>query len=537
MAGYDYEAFKKEIHGLFGDGTPDPTSAEYLIRTAASAKGLPEFAARLLSELKSPQAFTPKDQPVTSDDASQIEPFALIYLGESLYAGRHLSPECHIIYQGWDGVVDVQATLVGKLDREDWNTAPEPDRCGSGKWKFLQSLSLTHASGPCQEGEYRIVLTCRFRGSSTQPGSAWKGSVKFKVTGNGSGTLEVNAGEQSLVNLAGVDVTSLLTKFSNVKIVGGGNALINIQSFMTELAKSNTLERGGDASMATIRLDQLDEPWRVQRKNVRGRLDLSPERRLLFYAQNSLTIGRMRPYSSDQTHTDICLWLQPRGVNHHDDYTNAISRQHLQLSIQNGQVLLADPRDKATQTSVPSFIDGLPLDGSKQLGFATNWSTFSTILRPGQAEPKTVELRFRRFRQDESFARQVKSLLMSEFPSAESDNPWLREKAGMDAVLIERARMHDELDGREAYLMVLGAVMIGTNPDCPIRIQQDGIQPDHAILSYWNGHFRIIPFNDAVVRSNGRHIRPGHVGTLALGDSLQLGSISLKLDTATQHGL
>jgi hypothetical protein len=177
---------------------PPGTDLKAMIRQNAAAAQYTEYVDRLIAELVPPDA--PSE--VVPSSAPTVEPFLLFYLGGSAQAGGHLSPECHVVFDGWDGDVEVEAKLPPTLDQVGWDERPRLRQLLSGSWQFHQTVPLTRNTAPCPPGEYLVAFEIHFRNSPEAPDSSWHGSFKFHVTAQGSSELVIAGDGNSLVNMA-----------------------------------------------------------------------------------------------------------------------------------------------------------------------------------------------------------------------------------------------------------------------------------------------------------------------------------------------
>lgn len=555
MAQIDYDQCKQHLQKMLPFLVPGMKVDDF-IRYQAVLGGFEEYIDRLVMEIAQETESSidgadsgPSGQssglPPTAEAPVEREPFILFYLGDTVCAGGHLSPECHVIHEGWDGRIEIEAILSETLDQVGWRATPDLIQLASGSWLFHQTVPLTRNSNPCPPGTYAIRFTCHFRDSCRHEDSSWHGSFKFQVTGQGGGELVIASDGNSLTNLAAVDLSSMLQRFSKIRLESSGNALINWQSFESALKQEPAIVEGrGTASMTPVKLAKFLQPRRrgiigpIARKCLEGRFDLPNGRRVLIYAKNQVILGRNRPKTED-AHTDIAVRLYPRNETR-DALTRFISRQHLEISATQGQIHLHDPRGSSAQQAVPAQANRLPLPEKRSFPHSRHGisysSTFGSSLTAND-QPPQLGLLIRSFQESVPRAQLIRNTLQTTIGQNDFDESWLRDESGLDALLIERRSTCDELNGLEAYLLVMGIVLIGSNHDCPLRIEHPGIRPDHAILCHWDGQFRILPIDDAPVVCNGRRIHPDGIGTLPAGGTLKLGELELTFDAPLQFGL
>ena len=537
MSEAPYENLRRMLSRLLQAelATGKPPTADYIRILANSLNASEEIAARLVADLCAPQ--------VTNEvAASDAAPFLLIRLGEDLRPGAHLSPEFHLLHAGWDGEVLVESTIDGALDRSGWQERPRLTEERNGYWIFHQALPLTVNGAPCPCGEYRLEFECRFFGSALQSDSTWRGWIRFRVVDHGASgpTLEVVSDGQGLVNLHGLD----LKRFSCLRFEARDKSLVNLQSFLAAVEQVSPDDSGKDSSqpsMIPVTLRLLTARFAVKsipRPTYQARLDLPGGRRVLLFAQNSVMLGRNRPHSSMDEPTDIALRMLPRS-EFHDSLTRSISQQHLSVSVADGRVTLGDPRRAESRNRFPAFVNRIPLGESRSAPPSARAMTYTTTLGDRQSAtdlPPQIGLEIHTFSETD-IAHDVQTHLRTRSPKERGQGLWLRDAAEMDAVLIERAANTDDLNGQEAYLLVLGVVLIGRDVRCPIRVDDPGIRDLHAVLCHWEGHFRVLPVDDAPVRCGPRSLTRGECATLQFGSMLCLGEVKLSFDKPLQIGL
>lgn len=535
MSDSHYEGLRQmlsqHLQSEYGAGIPP--SADYIRSIATGLNASEEITAQLVADLCTPQA--------ADEISSDIAPFLLIRLGEDLRPGAHLSPEFHLLHANWDGEVSVEATIHGALDRQGWDDRPRLTDERNGYWIFHQALPLTVNGVPCSYGEYRLEFECRFHSSTDQSDSTWRGWIRFRVVDQGAlgQTLEVVSDGQGLVNLHGLD----LKRFNRLRFESRDNSLINLQSFLAAVEEATPKHSGQDSqpSMIPVKLRPLSDKIGVRaapRTNRQARLDLPAGRRVLLFAQDSVMLGRNRPHSAVDDPTDIALRMMPRS-EFHDSLTRNISQQHVSVSVVDGRVTLSDPRRADSRNRFPAFVNRAPLGDARRVQHSSRSITYTTTFAEKLSDtdrPSQIGLEIQSFAEPE-ISRGVQSLLQSRIGDCRSQPVWLREAAGLDAVMIERTANSDDLNGLEAYLLVLGVVLIGHDERCPIRLDGPGVRDLHAVLCHWDGHFRILPVEDAEVRCGSRVLKRGECGTLMFGSTLRLGEVELRFDKPLQFGL
>lgn len=524
MANSDYETIRAKIRQNLQAFSGDPQYAT-LIRQSAVLLNCPEFADQLVAEL-CPQ------------------PFLLVYTNAAPRTGEQVTPEFHLIFAGWRGNAKVEAELIGNINRDGWNSKPDLRHLESG-WKFTQTVSLVNGDKNCLPGEYRVEFTCHFLDSHEQVISSWRGSLVFNVTTAGSTEFVIRGGDESVINLAGVDLESVLKRYSRVEIYGGKDALINIQSFISTLKSDDAIQSGGNASITTVRLEPLRGPIiDVKRWCFSGRFDLPSGRRVLVYGRNSVVLGRNRPNHPIEKHTDITSRLHPDVVDQPypgsepESMSGRLSRQQLEISISNKQIHFRDPRDPIRQSTYPAYVNYIPLVDKRTLDLAQHAISYSMPLVPGdnpRQSSRQFSLQLKPFG-EKGLVSKMADVLRSTIGSPLTETEWLREESGIDALLIERVNTCDTLNGMEAYLLVMGVVLIGSGIDCPFRIDHPDILPYHAMLCHWDGNFHVIPTAGANVAVDGYPLQDGGVRSLNRGSLLKLGNLTLKFDEPTQFG-
>ena len=555
MSGLSFEVFRQ----FLGDQirlNPPPNIESY-IKSSANFAGFAEFTEELLAEFLAPEHVDESQpQPETQPEP---QPFLLFQMGNVVSAGSHLSPEFHVIFEGWDGTVEVEATLSAGLDQHGWVSNPKViplERI----WRFHQTIRLTTDSNDCRPGDYLIDFTCHFRNSGIHRDSSWYGSFKFQVAVQRQGELIISTEGNSLVNLSG-DLLSLVQDFRTIRIDGAANSLVNLQAFESALGQTAQKKADATTTMTTIKLIRIRNPEpvvhrRIARPCVEGRFDLPDGRRVLIYARDQVILGRNRPKRDPAAPTDIALRLWPENEVR-AKLNDLISRQHLWVTARNGEIEFRDQRSATSAEASPAHVNGVLLQGSRTVSHSSGVIEYSTSvarplnsggvdhggvnpgINPGgiHSERRLIGLSLRSFQQAQGAVQRTYESLRRLVGTEDFNQTWRRHEAGLDAVLIERGGNMDELNGREAYLLVLGMVMMGTNHDCPCRIPHRSIRPDHAILCHWDGQFRILPLEEAFVACDGRTIQPGKIGTISIGSKLQLGDLELTFDGAEQFGL
>ena len=335
-----------------------------------------------------------------------------------------------------------------------------------------------------------------------------------------------------------------LKRFNRLRFEARDNSLINLQSFLAAMEQA-TLEpsqQDSRPSMIPVKLRPQEDKIGVRavpRPNRLAQLYLPSGRRVLLFAQDRVMLGRNRPHSAVDDPTDIALRMMPRS-EFHDSLTRNISQQHLSVSVADGRVTLSDPRRADSRSRFPAFVNQAPLGDARSVPHSSRPITFYTTTlgeRLSATEPPPqIGLEVQTFAEPD-ISREVLSRLPSPRHDSESQQAWLRELAGMDAVLMERTANSDKLNRLEAYLLVLGVVLIGRDERCPIRLDGPGVRDSHAVLCHWDGQFRVLPIEDADVRCGNRHLNRGECGTLTIGSTLRLGEVELRFDKPLQFGL
>jgi hypothetical protein len=550
---------------------PAGIDPEFFIRSQAQLGGFPEYADQLVGEFIKPTigAFdaqertptgspepdsmssesnrpasrppvsgeTPASPPQATSVDSVPEPFMLFYLGNAVHPGTQLSPEFRVVFAGWNGTVRVEATLHEALDQSTWKTSPELVQEGPGIWKFFESIPLKGRDGlACLPGTYLVKFTCYFRSQGHV--TSWRGGFSFDVTEKESRELVISSEGNSLTNLAAVDLTSMLRKFSKVQINTGGNALVNLQGFESAL-KEAPPSGGGTATMTSIKLHEFGGFRPPPDQCTEGRFDLPNGRRILLYARSGVMLGRNRPNQPQGQPTDIALRLYPRDASR-DALSMLVSQQHLEIRAADGRIHLRDPRKPVSRDSAPAHANNQPLVEQVAIDHSEHGVNYTTYFKSGSGvgiPAPQLGLRIHSFRQPHSWVQDILTFLRFAVDQLDFGKAWHRDETGLDALLIERERTCDELNGREAYLLVHGIVLIGSDARCPLRIEHPSVQTRHAILCNWDLQFRIIPIDDAPVVCNGLPIRRGQVGTLRPGNVLKLGEAELTFETPQQYGL
>ena len=433
----------------------------------------------------------------------EATPFLLIHLTKNPRPGDQLTPECHIRYAGWDSQVLVRPRVVGQLDE-----LPEPPRIdsvasASGHWIFHQPISLKKDGEHCQTGEYVIHFDCHFhKDAGGKFDSEWTGWVKFRVYDDRNNqVLEIESEGHGKINLNGVD----LHRFATVKFKAGEWGCVNAQQFREDLCRetSQSTDFASQTSVVLIQLYPKASPPPPMRSNTVARIDLPSDRRIVLFAQEELILGRNRPDPlATEYRTDVALRMLPR-TEDNNSISEKISRVHLKISACKGQVEFFDPRDIAQRSAKPATLDGHSLPATPiSLLPGRPYHYESTLGSLEQIGLDIIAIR------DEQAADHLQEPL-DRIPRRRNSSTWKRDSSHLDALLIERSGFSDDSNGREAYLMLMGAVLIGSAPHCAIRISGPGVQPEHAALVHWDGQFRLMSWGRAPVTCDQQELKPG----------------------------
>lgn len=463
-------------------------------------------------------------------DTQQPVPYILFNFGKgNLMPGDSLAAEGHLFFLGREGSVRIHMSIDGRLDKDNWKESPPPSRVASGYWTFPQSLSLTHGGQFCQNGTYWMYFECIFDGSHH---SAWEGRVQMTVSqSEGGPKLVINSGDHSLVNLNGVD----LRKFSLIQIQTSGNALVNVQAMLEALqaeAAANP-DVSKQFEMIPVQLRRKDPPAAPKPPCSAARFDLSNGRRIVLFAQEELILGRNRPDPhAHLDRTDVAIRILPRSEQN-DAISKKISRQHLRLVVEKGRVELHDPRDDTHKSAKPATWNGDPLPLAPVELIPERRYHYKTVL--GQDE----RIGFDVFAFHDNRSAEFLQGLLSQIAKTGSSTTWRRESSCYDALLIERSGFSDDYNGREAYLMLMGAVLIGSSPHCAIQIHGPGVQPEHAALVHWDGQFRLTPWGRAPLLCDGNAIHFGDLIVLTPRENhtLHFGETAVHFRPRAQLGL
>ena len=492
-------------------GRPSKEQAQYMAANLA----LPEMQMlEIVDELWPTEVVHPQE----------ATPFLLIHLTKNPRPGDHLIPECHIRYAGWDGQVIVSPRLVGELD-ELRDKAPQihSGDFGSGHWIFHQTISLTKDGNDCQTGEYLMQFDCHFHSGTTGFNSDWTGWIKFRVNDvRDNQVLEIESEGHGKINLNGVD----LKRFTTLKFRAADRGCVNVQSFLEELSRetSQGTNPASQTSVVPIPLRPKGSPPPPMRDNTAARIDLSADRRIVLFAQEQLILGRNRPDPlATEYRTDVALRMLPRTVDN-NSISEKISRQQLKISACDGQVEFKDMREIAQRAAKPATLDGLSLPATPiPMVPGRPYHYASTLGDLEQIGFDIIAIR------DEQAADHLQEPLERIPRRRNSSATWKRNNSQLDALLIERSRFSDNSDGREAYLMLMGAVLIGSAPHCAIRINGPGVRPEHAALVHWDGQFRLMSWGRAPVTCDQHDLKPGQFITLnpTPGHRLRFGEVEV----------
>lgn len=550
-----YDSVREFVRQQLSSGTATNERPDEVIRSFAGNLGLaPEMTDRLVADLARPEEpRVPQMRGVAADSAplgssslgngqeKSEDPFILIDLGQNQRPGAHLTAMFHVFWPGYAGKAHVSTQISSALKQPDWKQRPSLHREAPGYWSFHNSFFLRHQhENDHAYGEYFIEVTCRFPDVSSNTCECWRATLRFEVVGadSDSSQLEIVADGQGLINLHGLN----LTDYARVRMELRGNSLVNMQSFQDQLEKqAKALPSAGTRkSVKPIRMKPLPDgiesdegaaPLPVGTPAARARLDLPGGRRLLLLAQETAVFGRSRTGVSSNTPgtaaTDVTLAFLPRTAER-DRCTRGISRNHLAVRVGYRQLELRDPREAAPAADCPAFVDGTPLAKtftrllpSPPLHYATR---FYGTPDPSQSGGAELQLEFHTLAQDgPAWTAQttLQHLHHTQLPSP--TQRWLRDRTGVDVVRVERTNNPDELNGVEAYLLVMGIVLIGSDEDCAVRLTGSGVRPHHAALAHWGGAFWCLPIGDAPVRLDGRPLKPQSAAPLATSSSLQVG--------------
>lgn len=455
-------------------------------------------------------------------------PRLLVDLGrEPLRPGLHLAPHCHVLYQGWDGDVTVRTWIEGHLDKRGWQEFPRLDREDVGYWTLHQALSLMCDEGKeCRPGTYLIHFECNFH-SPVESGafeSSWTGWLRLTVPGGQSSrTLEIESDGHGLVNFNGVD----LTKFTSVKLRAGDISLVNFQPFEQALDDEPKSDAGRQPSQViSIPLRRRSTARNLPERPVTtARFDLPDGRRVLLYAQDKLILGRNRPGNNDKP-TDVTLRLLPRTEENMAISEGTLSRQQLIVTVRDRHVAVSDPRENDRRIAIPASIDGELIGPSSIV--LKNGRTHKYACKLG--DQYAIGLGIASYCDDRLADHlQIQLTQLRNQIRRPHQTAWQRDQAGVDAVRIDRTANTDSFNGRESYLMVLGAVLIGSSEDCPIRIDGEHVLPEHAVLIHSDGQFRLMPLGNALVSIDQRDLPPGQFTQLRPENRQWIGIGSLEV--------
>ena len=452
----------------------------------------------------------------------EATPFLLIHLTKNPRPGDHLLHECHIRYAGWDGQVIVRPRLVGELDElREKNPPIYAGDYGSGHWLFHQTISLTKEGYVCQTGEYLMQFDCHFH-SGKGFDSEWTGWIKLRVIDDRDNqTLEIESEGHGKINLNGVD----LKRFTTLKFRASEQGCVNVQSFLEELSRETSQGTNPASQTAVVPIPlrpkgSLPPPMR---SNTVARIDLPSDRRIVLFAQEELILGRNRPDPhATEYRTDVALRMLPR-TEENNSVSMKISKQQLKISACDGQVEFADMRDIAQRADKPAMLDGHSLPATAiSLLPGRPYHYESTLGYLEQVGLDIIAIR------DEQAADHLQEPL-ERIPRRRNSSTWKRDSSQIDALLIERSGFSDDSNGREAYLMLMGAVLIGSAPHCAIRISGPGVHPEHAALVHWDGQFRLMSWDRAKVTCDQHELKPGQFITLnpTPGHRLRFGEVEV----------
>jgi hypothetical protein len=501
-----------------------------------------------------------------SGEVSGEDPFALIDLGQNIRPGAHVTAMFHLFKPGHDGHVDVAAQISKALLHPHWEEGPVMLPEAPGYWVFYNPFHLRHAdANDLAGGSYLIKLEAKF---TTRDGSSsrWWACLLFHVseTKGGATEVEIVADGTSLINLHGLD----LNRFAKVTMRAEGNSLVNFQSFLEQLEKETEKAPAVTTreSVKPIRMKPMGrevrsaplpapriEPLRETPAEVslpappamplsRARLDLPDGRRLLLLPQESLMFGRLRTGRLDagSQANDVTLRFLPSNPDR-DRLTEMVSRNQLSIRAEAGRIVFRDPRSAGSAATCRATIDGTPLHGEAAYSVTTSCLRYDVRLgASGQARTAATALQLEIHTQTYDAAAQAAERTLTAMPSGRFPSPgqrWLRERAGIDAVRIERANNPDDLNGWETYVLLAGALVVGSGDDCAARLAGSGILSQHAALVHWGGAFWCVPLEGATVHCDGRIFRAGEAASLTAGTTLRLGDCELKFQPFAQYFL
>jgi len=200
---------------------------------------------------------------------------------------------------------------------------------GEGKWIFDTHFCLTTEGADCAPGSYKISLKVALISPCDNISHVYESVLKIEV-GNSSGgkTLEISGGDDSLVNLQGLD----FDQFNTVKLSASGATALNLHK-AENLLKTGLEKKSGKVAKYMLRCcDDLAEwvPSNVlicSNSENYGKisLNLSNGNRILLASLSGCTFGRNKD-------ADVVLRLFPRNAEN-DELTMSISRYHFSAEL------------------------------------------------------------------------------------------------------------------------------------------------------------------------------------------------------------
>ena len=485
-----------------------------------------------------------------------VPPLLRIDWGCDLRIGSNLRPEFQLLCPGLRSRPHVTIHVDHRLDHDDWKDVPNLTQEAESHWSFDEPLRMTSGGRGCSPGMYGIELRAVFP-EPGMPARCFRANLRIKVNdpSQQSGpTLEIDAGDGSLVNLAGSD----LSRYGVVRLKGSGQSVLNVQEAMFPMggsAGSEAMAKPDSLNADILLKSDYELEHRIPRLCTWGRREFSDRaalvfprgQRILLLAQPLVKLGRERVDKYGQRTSDIVLRLWPRETDAHKELSRLISRVHVRLS------LAADGLHIEDQSSCGTYVQGERVVQTLRVR-----ETASRSLAVAVAGILGIEVVCHRDPTWTPWAEWIDLVEQQYQRVVDSTSPlWPDARsAGIDAVRLRRARrlpvrehlghlsqcldaasyqvVHraahsidpiDELADREEYVLVFRtATLGGSQENDAICLPDSGLAAAHARIlhlggCFWLEHLR----EDQRICVDGQTLARHELAPLAPGMRLSLG--------------
>lgn len=500
-------------------------------------------------------------------------PLLVIDWGVEPQAGRHLSPEFHLVAPGFHARPQVTAVLDGHLDQDAWKTTPWLSERGESHWCFHQTLELTRGGQVCPSGQFLLQLQVVFSFPHPWRFQCYRAVVRITVPDAAeaaSPILEIRANESSLVNLQGLDIN----RYAKIVVEGGGSGVVNV--LHGDGASSGEPPRAAalpnERLIVQLPLETYPELQRlIPQCGVRrsappmdaATLLFDDGRRIHLLARDCVSLGRD---GSGNKSSDIMLRLLPLD----DDrwtLSRLISRQHVRLALSAEGLRIEDEGAGSTfgtwldgrrltaphtiappeswwplrQTVVVAGVLGLDVSLHHDRG----WDEWAPFLEAGEtyyaaAAGCRIPPRWQLARASRidavrvcrrvqlplaDYLEQIKAVLMPGF-----SQQW--DSVSRAAAAIASS---DALAEREQYVLVYRTATVGSTDEAAIKLDDAGRAGTAARLLSLDGGFWLESLDaDQPICVDGRPLDRRELMPLVPGTRLRLGGTELTFDEFQQ---